>query len=122
MPSRIRYDTEPAFGAICADSNCSSVDLPEPDSPTIASTSPGYNAKDTSRQAFSRPNDFDRPSAISSGWSSTFVVTSTMLALRVRRALAAAMAFGLPRLAIIGVGANEHPAAGIIGDDFVEIG
>ena len=30
-----------ALGASCADSNCSNVDLPEPDSPTIASTSPG---------------------------------------------------------------------------------
>ena len=46
---------DPALGASCADSNCNSVDLPEPDSPTIASTSPGYSAKDTSRQAFRWP-------------------------------------------------------------------
>ena len=30
-----------ALGANCADNSCSSVVLPEPDSPTIASTSPG---------------------------------------------------------------------------------
>ncbi|GCC46320.1 hypothetical protein chiPu_0030662, partial [Chiloscyllium punctatum] len=48
-------DTLPALGASCAESNCSKVDLPEPDSPTIASTSPGYSANETSRQAGSRP-------------------------------------------------------------------
>src|ERR1700675_3714103 len=48
---------------------------------------------------------------------------SAMRALLVRRrALGAAMPLGLPGLAIIGVGTDEHPPALVVGDDFVEIG
>src|SRR6202166_5394161 len=46
-----------------------------------------------------------------------------MRALLVRScAFGAAMALGLAALAIIGVGTDEHPAALVVGDDFVEIG
>src|SRR6202035_1628683 len=46
-----------------------------------------------------------------------------MRALLVRsRALGAAVTLGLPGLAVIGVGADEHPAALVVGEDFVEIG
>src|ERR1700756_50379 len=38
------------------------------------------------------------------------------------RALAAAMTLGLAGLAVIGVGTDEHPAAPVVGDDFVEVG
>src|SRR3982074_2847242 len=34
----------------------------------------------------------------------------------------AAMAQGLPGLAKISVGADEHPAALVVGDDFIEVG
>src|SRR3954471_11916604 len=39
-----------------------------------------------------------------------------------RGALAAAMTGQLARLAIIGVGTDEHPAALVVGDDLVEVG
>src|SRR5258707_15162788 len=39
-----------------------------------------------------------------------------------RRALAAVMALGLARLAIISVGTHEHPSALVVDDDLVEIG
>src|SRR5215475_5778463 len=73
-----------------------------------------------SRQATARPKFFERPSATRSGASSC---VSAMRLLLVRSsALFAAMTGGLPRLAIISVGADEHPAAGIVGHDLVEIG
>ncbi len=51
------------------------------------------------------------------------VCGSAMRPLLVRRgALAAAMAGRLAALAIVGVGADEHAAALVVGDDFVEIG
>src|SRR5580700_10015411 len=39
-----------------------------------------------------------------------------------RRALGAAMALALAGLAVIRVGADEHPAALVVGDDLVEVG
>src|SRR5258708_29354533 len=38
------------------------------------------------------------------------------------RAFGAAMTGGLAGLAEIGVGADEHPAAFVVGDDFIEVG
>src|SRR5260370_42697350 len=38
------------------------------------------------------------------------------------RAFGAAMTAGLAGLAEIGVGADEHPAAFVVGDDFIEVG
>src|ERR1700704_4656260 len=38
------------------------------------------------------------------------------------RAFAAAMTLGLTGLAVIGVGADEHPATLVAGDDFIEVG
>src|ERR1700694_439977 len=39
-----------------------------------------------------------------------------------RRVLGAAMPVTLPGLAVVGVGADEHPAALVVGNYFVEIG
>src|ERR1700686_5556384 len=38
------------------------------------------------------------------------------------RALAAAMTLGLAGLAVVGVGTDEHPAASVVGDNFIEVG
>src|SRR6202166_2590598 len=38
------------------------------------------------------------------------------------RGFGAAMTLALAGLAVIGVGADEHPAALIVGDDFIEVG
>src|SRR5882724_6559806 len=73
----------------------------------------------------SRPYDLLRPSAISNGrlLSCTAPSCSAMRPLLVRsRALAAAIPPGLPGLAVVGVGADEHPPALVVGDDFVEVG
>src|ERR1700753_2544928 len=64
------------------------------------------------------------PSAVNNGRSlSCSAMISAMRPLLVRRrAFGAVMALALPGLAIIGVGADEHPAALVVGDNFVEIG
>src|SRR6185312_17164371 len=75
-----------------------------------------------SRQAATRPKFFERFSATSSGRSASFCV-SAMRSLLVRSgALTATMPRGLAGFAIVRVGADEHPAAGIVDHDLVEIG
>src|SRR5262249_50445571 len=101
--------TLPALGVSSAHSSCNRVDLPEPDSPTTAITSPSYSSKDTSRHPSCRPYHLDTPSAISSGASS-----SATAALRNGRLLAATL------LAIVGVRTNEDASAVIVGDHFIE--
>src|SRR5262245_9631531 len=108
-PSRIRKWTFPALGASSAHSNRNRVDLPDPDSPTTAITSPSYSPKDTSRHPSCRPYHLDRPSAISSGASSSFTA-----ALRNGRLIIAAL------LAIVGVRTNKDTSAAVVGDHFIE--
>src|SRR5262245_5200305 len=108
-PSRIRKWTFPALGASSAHSSRNRVDLPEPDSPTTAITSPSYRQKDTSRHPSCRPYHLDRPSAIASGTSS-----SVMAAIRKQRVIIAAL------LAIVRVRTNKDSAAVVVCDHFIE--
>ena len=50
--SRPVIDTTPALGRSSVPITCSSVVLPEPDGPTIATSSPSRTAKLTSRSAY----------------------------------------------------------------------
>src|SRR5258708_856309 len=70
LPSRSRKRMLPASGCRRAETQLSSVVLPEPDSPTTPKTSPGHSAKETSRQATCVPNDLHSPSTWRSGGSS----------------------------------------------------
>ena len=58
----------PAVGRSSVPSTCSSVDFPEPDGPTIASSSPASTRSETPRRAAtSAPYRFSRPAASSTG-------------------------------------------------------
>src|SRR6185312_17271156 len=54
--------------------------------------------------------------------SATLFISATRRLLLRSRTLAAAMPLRLAALAIVGVGADEHPTAPIVGDDLVQIG
>src|SRR5215475_12952418 len=75
-----------------------------------------------SRQATTRPKFFESPSATRSGWSLAFCVSAMRPFLVRSCAFAATMTGRLTGLAIVGVRADEHAAAGIVGHDLVEIG
>src|SRR5690606_30303137 len=67
--SRVSYQTLPESGGSCRDTACSSVLLPDPDSPTTHSTSPGCRSKLMSRQPCTPSQVLVRPRTESNGCS-----------------------------------------------------
>src|SRR5262249_52491974 len=119
----------PPLGWSWPASSRSSVDFPEPDSPTTASTSPVKRSKETSRHPSRGPYHLVSPSAASNGCSSTMARIALAISIRLCAGLCivnsvsilAAVTFtGTTRSAIVAVGTHEHSSAVVVRDHLVE--